>query len=368
MKNIVSKLGLFSLTLVLMGQGCFSLGGPNNNQPQTFGPGGMFVSTNKGDSWQSISLLPTVEGVTDLSNTSVYRLFTDPQDKSALYWATRSSGFYYSYDQGRTWQQPKGDLATGFVYSVAVDPRDRCTLFVTNGRSVHKSIDCSRSWEEVYQESRLDTIITSLVFNPRIPERLLMLIANGDLLQTTNQGNSWKLLHRFETESVELFADPLQQDVIYMASRGNGLYRSLDSGQSWTNLRENMSDFPGANEYRRFYALETESKIPTETSVLYWISTYGILRSGDGGDTWSAVELITPAGSVQIYGFAVNPENEDELYYTATINNRSTFYRTKNAGVEWTTKRLPSAQIPTLLYVHPISTEVVYLGFTIPPR
>jgi hypothetical protein len=78
--------------------------------------------------------------------------------------------------------------------------------------------------------------------------------------------------------------------------------------------------------------------------------------------------LLTAPGSVQIYGFAVNPKNPNHMYYTATANNRSTFYRTVDGGQNWITKRLPSGQIPTALRVHPEQEDWVYVGFTIPPK
>lgn len=345
---------------MLIGQGCLSLGGGSG--PQTSGPAGMFASTDKGESWQSISKLPTVEGVKDLSGVSVYRLFTDPDDSAALYWASRGNGFFYTYDEGRVWQQPKGDLAGGFIYGIAVDPRDRCTLFVTNGPFVHKSDDCSRSWKEVYQESRGNTRAVSIAFNPTRPTQLLVLENNGDLIETADGGKNWSVRHRFGGETVDIFADQSQRDVLYVASRASGLYRSIDAGETWESLAENMASYAGANEYRRFYMH------PTSAGVLYWVSTFGILRSHDGGDTWEKIELITPPGSVQIYSFAVNPRNEKELYYTATIGSRSTFYRSFDGGKTWGTKKLPSGQLPTVLYVHPDKGEILYLGYTIPPK
>ncbi len=359
MKSLYFRFGFVLAMVLLIGQGCFSLTPADGLS--TTGPAGVFVSVDKGDNWQSISLLPTVDGVKDLSDVSVYRLFPDPQDPEALYWATRRNGFYFSYDEGRTWQQPRGGIDRGFIYSITVDPRDRCTLYITNGLQIMRSDDCSRSWEEVYRESRSDTKITSITFNPHNPEEIFMLESEGDLLKTTDEGKSWTVVHRFERDSADIFADNLQKDVFFVATRDSGIYRSIDGGETWVSLEENMSDFSGAHEYRRFYLH------PTQRETLYWVSTYGILRSTNSGDTWESIDLITPPGSVQIYGFAVNPNNENELYYTATINNRSTFYRSVDGGINWTTKKLPSGQLPTLLYVHPEKEDIVYLGFTIPP-
>lgn len=80
------------------------------------------------------------------------------------------------------------------------------------------------------------------------------------------------------------------------------------------------------------------------------------------------LNLITPPGSVLIYAFAINPNNDAEMYYTATQaeTNHSTFYKSIDSGQTWTTKKMPSGQIPAILRVHPDQNNLVYLGFTTP--
>lgn len=345
--------------IVLAGVGC-SFGG--KKQAASLGVAGMFVSADKGETWQSSSALPTTKGVVNLSGMSVYKLFSDPQDSSALYWASRENGFVYSYDEGRSWQQPAVDLQNGQIYSIAVSPSDKCTIYVSTGDRILKSDDCNRTWVEVYRESRPNVRIVSLTVNPIESKQLLAAENNGDLLESVDEGKSWYTISRFNTELADIFADKLQKNVFYMAAKDAGFFRSIDKGQTWESLKDKMKDFPKANEYRRFFM---QSEV---SGRLYWISTYGILLSADSGSTWEAINLITPPGSAQIYGFAVNPKNTDELYYTATINNRSTFYKSVDGGVRWSTKKLPSGQLPTVLYVHPEKADVLYLGFTMIPK
>lgn len=358
MKSTSRVVTLVAAVLLFGGAGCISFG----DAPTTSGPAGMFVSTDKGENWQAISRLATAQGVQDLSGVSVYRIFTDPQDPKALYWASRAHGYFYSYDEGRTWHQPLGDFRTGFVYSIAVHPANRCVLFVTDGTRVMRTDDCSRSWTEVYRESRLDTKITSLVFNHFRPHQIFMAESNGDFIKSLDSGISWDVVHRFESEIVQSNIDPFREGTWYVATRNDGLYRSEDKGETWTSLASTFRDFPGALEYRRFVVH------PKKNGLLYWISTYGILVSRDQGDTWTSLELITPPGSAQIYGFAVNPDNDKEIYYTATINGRSTFYKTISGGPPWITKKMPSGQYPTVLHVRPDNESLLYMGFTIPPK
>ncbi len=344
----------------LIGAGCMSLS--SSNVPTTSGPGGMFISTSKGESWQQISAKPTTQGVENISNVSVYRLIPDLQDNKTLYWLTRTNGLFFTYDDGKSWQQAPAPLNKGFVYSIAIHPEDVCTVYATDGSHVYKSIDCNRTWTEVYRESRTNVGIRALAVNPFPPHQVFLAETNGDLLQSHDLGKSWSVSKRFGSHIVSIVGDPAQEGVMYLITKTKGLYRSDDGAETWNSLSEGLNKYSKATEYRNFYIH------PNKLDTLYWISTYGILISEDGGINWNPLNLITPPGSAQIYSFAINPENDKEIYYTATINNRSTFYRSIDGGNNWITRKMPSGQIPTILRVHPDREDLLYLGFTIPPK
>lgn len=356
MKKISLYIGVLAFALLFVGAGCVSFGGAKKSAvPQ--GSAGMFMSTDKGENWKQISLLPIATGVKNISTVDVFKIFTDPQDPSALYWATRDNGFFYSYNEGQSWNQPAGDLQKGYIYSIAVNPEDKCSIFVSNGAKILKSDDCNRSWNELYRESRPDNLIVSLAINPYTPNQILAVLNKGDLIESTDDGKSWHTVDRFKTELVDIVPDILQQDIFYITTRSKGLMRSKDGGKNWEMLSVTMKDYKNSLSYRRFVVH------PEVAGRLYWISAFGILVSSDSGDSWNSIDLITPPGSTQIYGFYVSPKNVDEIYYTATVTDRSTFYKTVDGGKNWITSKLPSNQLPSVLYINPEKDEVLYLGF-----
>lgn len=347
--------------LLFVGQGCVSL---NKSKAQTSGPAGVFVTADKGENWSQLAALPTAEGVLSIDHVSVNRFFLDPQDPNAIYLGTRGTGLFYTYDKGRTWQQPQEPaLQSGYIYSVAVHPKDKCVLQVTNGSQIFASKDCARTWKEVYRESRSGLTIQSIRFEPFELYRLLMTESNGDLLESRDGGLSWAIIHRFETNILNIEPDPHQQGVFYVTTRENGIFRSRDGAVTWDSLADNMKEFTGSLKYRGFVLH------PERANIIYWLSTYGILMSRNGGNTWEDVGLLTPPGSVNIYAFGVNPQNPNDLYYTATLKDlsRSTFYRSIDGGKNWTTKKLPTGQVPIAMHIH-ADGELVYLGFVVPPQ
>ncbi|MFH1947510.1 MAG: hypothetical protein ABIJ23_05150 [Candidatus Magasanikbacteria bacterium] len=359
MNKIIIKFSLLFSIILFMGAGCISFSG---NSSSTAGPAGMFVSTDKGETWQQLNSWPTAEGIKSIAGVNVYRMFEDPQDNKAMYLASRNAGLFYTYNEGRTWQQSGPPFNTGFVYSVAVHPKNKCIIYATNGRQVFRTDDCSRNWVEMYRESRSTVSINSLGFNNFAPYEIYLGQSNGDLLRSYDSGNSWSVTSRFGDRVMYIISSPTEEGLYYIVTTKNGLYRSEDGAKTWVSLKDKLAKFSGGLEYRR-HLLH-----PTDPNTFYWISTYGILRTKDRGENWEAYDLIHPPGSANIYAFAVDPSNDNNIYYTATIGDRSTFYKSLDGGKNWITKKLPSSQYPVMLRVHPESTNILYLGYTIPPE
>ena len=186
----------------------------------------------------------------------------------------------------------------------------------------------------------------------------------GDVFRSKDGGQSWRIIKRFNFELRHLVVDPLNSNRLYAAAYSQGLYRSDDGGENWVSAGNGFEKFNDSLSFNRL-VMNTAQK-----DSLFWISKYGILRSNDAGASWSEIKLLTPPGSVNIYGFAFNPKNPQEMYYTGTIlgdnnkNVRSTLYKTADGGVNWVTKKLPSNTIPVDLLTSRENGKVLFLGFT----
>lgn len=356
MKRSLSSIFLLFVVILLSGQACVAFGSKKNT---ALGPAGVWVTTKNGESWTQIVSVPTATGVTQFPQAGVYKLIDDPQDSRALYWASREDGIFYSYDDGKTWARAEAPLNTGLIYSIAVHPKEKCTIYASNGRQVFKTLDCMRSWAEVYRENRAQYVVTTVAINPFNPFEVFTATSAGDVYESVDGGNSWQVNTRLNrTDIREVVFDRNKEGIIYLATRESGLYRTRDGGTTWENLAPNFKEYAGSLQFRRFMVY------PSKAEQIFWISKYGILTSRNSGEEWEPIALVTPPGSVDIYGFSVNPRNDKEMYYTGSIGDRSTFYRSVDRGVTWETRKLPTKQTPTALRVHPENDGWVYLGFT----
>ncbi|MEK7213031.1 MAG: hypothetical protein AAB678_01155 [Patescibacteria group bacterium] len=358
MKFHITWIASFSAALVLLGAGCITLGGT------AAGPMGMFRSLDKGETWQATTAYPTTQGVKSIAGVKVYRVYTDPSDPNALYLGSRGQGLYFSYNNGDSWQSAPA-LNGMFIYGLAVDPKDKCNIYVSDGLHIYKTSDCTRTWKLVYTEERPAQRFVSLAVNFGDSKIIYGAQLGGDILVSRDSGASWRVAKRFGFDLQQLNADPFNASRLYAASYKNGLFRSDDNGEGWLDVSGELDNFSNA---KTFYRLIMH---PSQKDSLFWVSKYGILRSNDAGATWNDLKLITPPGSVNIFAFAISPKDSREMYYTGTILNeknvpvRSTFYKTADGGTNWVTKKLPSTAIPTALWVHPDKTNTLFIGFTL---
>lgn len=355
-KKIVVLFVLASLTL--SGASCISF-----NKSAAAGPMGTFRSLDKGESWQQIATYPTAGGVMNISGIKSYRLFEDPGDTNALYLTTRSQGLFYTYNNGDVWQSVP--FFNGkFVYALAVDPKDKCTIYASDGTHIYKTEDCSRNWSLIFTEERTGERFVALDMD-RNSGAIWGAELNGDILVSRDNGRSWTVIKRFGITLQDMVIDSRTPGRVYVASLKSGLYRTDDSGTTWIDLRDGMKNFGDSQTMYRIFLN------PAQLNSLFWISKYGILRSDDGGTSWQELKLLTPPGAVTIYGFAVNPKNQNEIYYTGTIlgeknsHVRSTFYKSVDGGATWVTKKLPTNAIPYVIKIHPDNDSQLIMAFTL---
>lgn len=337
------------LSLSLMGQQCIRLGRGGGGGVD----GGVFKSVNSGQEWVQKAAIPTVQGVKSMAGTNVVSLTIDPQDHLAIYAGTRENGLFYSYDGGESWAQAKG-VASGRVAAIAVDPANKCAIYVLTANRLLKSTDCNRTFQESYRDATPESFVSAIAiiaFNPNV---VYLGTSKGTLLRSVDAGRSWGTVKAFQSRITDILVDPRNSSVIYVATANRGVHRSDNNGASFTDLSEGMKQYQGGVDVRHL-VLDVATQ-----GALIAATRYGLLRSTDSGTSWTPMTLVTQPGKVEILSLAINPKNSREIYYgTAT-----TFYRSSDGGVNWSTKKLPSSRTATALLVDFKDPKTIYLGVT----
>jgi photosystem II stability/assembly factor-like uncharacterized protein len=217
---------------------------------------------------------------------------------------------------------------------------------------VYRSLDGGSTWQHVGLESTEH--IARVRIHPNDPNTVYV-AALGRLwgpnrergiYKTTDGGKTWRQIKFIDdrTGFIDLALDPKNPDIIYacaysvrrdefatgnpavQTSKTSGIYRSLDAGKNWTRLAGGLPDRPlgrcGIDIYRQdphlLYAIvptdRTGSGVAGQPAAPGGpVSTGGVFRSADGGQTWIKVNSLCPRpfyfGQIRI-----DPSDERTIY------------------------------------------------------
>jgi photosystem II stability/assembly factor-like uncharacterized protein len=108
---------------------------------------------------------------------------------------------------------------------------------------------------------------------------------------------------------------------LYVGTIGEGLFRSLDGGQTFSRACDGMF----VECHVRALAVH-----PREPQTLYLGSELGLFRSTDGASNWTQVE--SPVDGLQVWSILISPQNPDVIF-VGTCPSR--LFITHDAGRTW---------------------------------
>lgn len=342
------------LALAVMGQGC---GGGQQAQ----GPDGGVFRTASGETWTQLKTLVNEGKIGSIASVALASLAVDPQDNNAIYAGTVQDGILYTLDGGTSWMRTLG--AGRSVVSLTVHPKNKCVVYGARANQVIKTETCTRDWKQVYFDPRTDKMITAVAVDWYNPANVYAATSDGDIIKSENDGQAWRVVNRIEggIKLNNIVIDPRDSRIVYVSTFGQGILKTTDGGTTWTRIRDELKDsqgnaFDGA---RRTVMVQLD---PNNAGRVYHLSKYGIIRSDDAGATWTALQLPTPPGSVDLIAFAVNPKDPKQLVYVTP----SSIVMSADAGITWTTKKLPTSRAPSVLMYDNGNPPSLYLGTALP--
>jgi photosystem II stability/assembly factor-like uncharacterized protein len=176
-------------------------------------------------------------------------------------------------------------------------------------------------------------------------------LASGDgVYKSMDRGQTWTNVGLGDTRQIsKLLVDPKNADVVYVAALGHayaanserGVFKSSDGGASWTKVLDPGPDIGAAD-----LAIATDH--PQIVFATTWHarrppwSTYGpiggpgsgLYRSLDGGKSWSRLSMGLPEGDWNRSGVAVSPDGQ-RVYALIDAKNHAGLYRSDDGGNRW---------------------------------
>jgi len=356
---MINRKSLALATLALLA--ALILGGcslsPSASSTSKIPDGGVWKSLNAGKTWTQTVALATASGKPlNIASVVIRQMVFDPQDYNAIYLATESNGIFYTYDAGASWRQMP-QLNISRIRAIAVDPKTKCTLYAIMESRLYKSADCGRFWQSAYEHQKAGGYLVKLAISPTDSQMIFMADNEGNILRSRNASASWETVQRIKGgQALDLLIDAKDSKIIYVGTKSNGIYKSVDAGNSWTDLNESLKNYSGSKNYIKLIL------DPATTDGLILISQYGMLRSQDGGQSWTAVALLPAPKAAAIYTVAVNPKNSNEIYYATATS----LVKSIDGGQTWSSAKLPAARVVSEIQINPDEPLIVYLGTQAP--
>ncbi len=232
--------------------------------------GGLFESSDAGRTWDQV-ILPD-------ANAAV-RAFAISKGHPEYMIVVTGAGIFVSADGGRTWQR-RGERISAFRQSesVAINPRDPNLLFVGTWHLGYRSKDFGKTWEQNSRGMITDSDVFSISIDANDPKTVFASACTG-IYRSDNGGASWTRLRIFPksylARALVVVVDPSHSERVYGGTT-EGLLISRDSGNTWD--RVTSSDL----------SINAVQVDPVRSNIiLVGTELYGVLRSSDGGRTWS---------------------------------------------------------------------------------
>ncbi|MGM0407693.1 MAG: WD40/YVTN/BNR-like repeat-containing protein, partial [Bacteroidota bacterium] len=200
----------------------------------------------------------------------------------------------------------------------------------------------------------------------------------GDgVYKSVDGGKSWTNMGLKESRHIGMIAiNPCNTDIVYVAAEGSawgpggdrGLYKTTDGGKTWNKVLE-ISEHTGINNVLLdprnpdvIYATSEQRRRHVHTKIGGGPES-GVHKSTDGGKTWKKIEKGLPGVHKGGMGIAISPVNPDYLYLIVeAAEDKGGFYRTTDRGETWQrmSDHSSSGQYYNEIFCDPVDVNKVY--------
>ncbi|MGK7940365.1 MAG: YCF48-related protein [Crocosphaera sp.] len=295
---------------------------------------GIFKSTNGGKTWQNLD---------SLSSRIVIGIAVSPNYKNdeTIAIIDYVGAAHISYDKGKSWSSMKSGLELPkFTKSLRVpsdDPRrffdiafspnyaEDKTLFLGLLRdNILKSSDAGKHWNIIKLPGVPNSFVrgTFLAISPNIAEDNTVYVATnaGTIYKSTDKGDTFSVLSQLKTRITSLKISPnFSTDKTLYVSSFNGIFQSLDQGESWQQITQEAS-----LENIFWWGLAISPNYQEDKTLIAGGSN-GLFKTVNTGKTWVRINSLPYDKNPAVSEIAISPNYKNDKTFMTTPLGKGTF-------------------------------------------
>ena len=279
--------------------------------------GGMYKSRDAGATW-------TWAGTGLYAGSQTSSVAVDPVHPETVY--ASQWGVYRSVNGGQTWKY----TGVSESYQVAVHPRSSGTVFAATVNGIFRTSNGGVTWNRVTQGLPSSYSATLIAFDPSSERRMYAFIQEefdapvGKLARSTDGGVTWQVLRNGPQQNqriVSLAVDPRVRGTLY-AGTNRAVYKSTDDGATWRQT--------GLATAGYVWTLKVHPRLGS----VYAGTETGLFRSDDGGATWR--QFSQGLGGA-VLALAFSPSSAQIVYAgVSNLFERGGVLKSGDGGRSWT--------------------------------
>ena len=331
------------------GQGWYDLAltaSPVNKNIILTGGVNIWKSVNGGATW-SISAHWTGNGAPYV-HADIHNLYFSPHNGTTVY-ACSDGGLFKSTNNGGNWTDLSNGLAIGQLYRLS-NSKTNVNMVISGWQDNGTNLRSSSTWAKVRGGDGMECIIDYSNANYMYSSTYY-----GAISRSNNAGISWSGITDNISETgawvTPYVMHPTNPQIIYAGYIN--LYKTTNRGNNWSKI----TNLSGSSTLRSIAVSESNP------NTIYIATTSGILRTTNGGTSWTNLSNNLPLSGTITYLW-VSPVNPNIVYFTrGGFSAGNKVYKSTDAGATWTniSGNLPNLPVNCIVYENG-SPEGLYVG------
>jgi photosystem II stability/assembly factor-like uncharacterized protein len=290
------------------------------------------------------------------------------------------------YFQQLQWRHIGPAVFGGRVPDVEAVPDNPAVIFVAGSTGgIFKTTNNGVSWRPVFDEAGTTLSIGDMAIAPSDP--LIVWVGTGEangeqqagslgdgVYRSLDGGETWRYMGLRETRFIHRIAiHPQNPDIVFVAAPGHrwgpneerGLFRTLDGGITWQkvlyiNEDTGVVEVAMEDNGRVLYAAAYQRRRHAWGNLTGGPHS-GIYRSMDGGSTWEKLGGGLPEGILGKIAIAI-AKSSPNVVYAAIADTDGGLYRSADRGSTWTrVNDIRTSYWYGNIYVDPVNENKVWI-------